>query len=780
MPCGLAEAYRGLGGGRVAVRSSAIGEDGKGFSFAGQYDTQLNVEGEEALREAVEKCLSSLHGTRARAYRDGSRVKKDIGAVSMSVVVQRMVDARAAGVLFTVDPLLGRRDRIIVDAVKGLGESLVSGRTTPDHYHLSRQGKTVKRELVGCSPVLSDDELCRLVEEALMAERHWGVPLDLEWAFDGKGELYWLQARPVTALEGDLHEFDAPHGPEDVYTRSNIGEMIPGAVCPLTLSTTVYGIDQGIQYMLVSCGAMEKKTDSLYTLGVFCGHLFFNLTSMLVFCDRVSGSSPRTLMLAICGQVIPELGEGSPASRATRLANGLRYLHYVLSAPKEVGRLKKKLESFQLDFSDDPLDMYREINGKLPILIRTYEVHLQSSAGSGLVSGVLEGILSRGAASTTEDEAALASLLSGAGGVESAELVRELDAVTDRLTGHPQVDECFCRVDSGEALEWLRGPQSGSAGQKFRKFLDRHGHRSFRELSMRQPCWEDNPIHLVVSIQASISARTGKEAKAWKAAPAEGKAEEAESPGMVMRWLQSRSQQTVRSRERTKSILVDVTNRFKRAYRHLGGLLAQEGFAEDEDLIFFLTHEEIGRLVLGEERSLADKAGMRRGVHAGQQIFEFPPVFVGTPEPLDPAPRISGGEAVLTGKPVSRGVVEGRARVVRTLDEAAAIEPGEILISPITDVGWTPYFNLISGLATDLGSVISHGAVIAREYGLPAVVNLRTASRTFKTGDRVILDGNRGTLKRVGGSTGTSEGEGEGEKTDTDKETSPCLQNSMS
>jgi pyruvate,water dikinase len=172
--------------------------------------------------------------------------------------------------------------------------------------------------------------------------------------------------------------------------------------------------------------------------------------------------------------------------------------------------------------------------------------------------------------------------------------------------------------------------------------------------------------------------------------------------------------------------------------------MAEEGRLADEDAVFFLTHQELGELLRGR-RELAQIAVSRRQVIDYQMPLHFPEVFSNRPEPLRLQP-IEGKDGALAGKPVSRGAVTGRARVVETLEEAAQLQAGEILIAPITDVGWTPYFSLIAGLATDVGSAVSHGAVVAREYGLPAVVNLRVATSRFQTGDLVTLDGDRGTL----------------------------------
>ena len=187
---------------------------------------------------------------------------------------------------------------------------------------------------------------------------------------------------------------------------------------------------------------------------------------------------------------------------------------------------------------------------------------------------------------------------------------------------------------------------------------------------------------------------------------------------------------------------------FKRAYRALGRQLVAEGRLPDADALYFLLHEEIETLARGADPGLASLAVGRRGLLDYQQSLRFPEVQVGRPQP-EPIDAAAIDDGVLVGKPVSRGRVEGRVRVVEQLADAEALEPGEILVAPITDVGWTPYFAIIGGLVTDVGSAVSHGAVVAREYGLPAVLNTRTGTRSLRTGEWVCLDGDRGTVERI-------------------------------
>ena len=261
---------------------------------------------------------------------------------------------------------------------------------------------------------------------------------------------------------------------------------------------------------------------------------------------------------------------------------------------------------------------------------------------------------------------------------------------------------------------------------------------------MREKAWRDQPEQVVTTMQASIAARLGGNYQRRV-----HKDIDFSSLGGALKWLLPRAHKAIRQREQTKSMLVDATYRLKCGYRHLGKLLADAGLLADEDLVFFLTRDELNHFCREPCTGLAALTKQRRLALEFQQKLEFEDVHVGFAQPIEYQPIQTANQNELVGRPVSRGVIEGYARVAVTLQEAAALEPGEILISHITDIGWTPYFSLIGGLATDVGSAVSHGAVIAREYGLPAIVNLRVATKTINTGDRVRLDADKGLLTRL-------------------------------
>jgi len=739
----LEQHYEDLGAGLVAVRSSAIGEDGKDASFAGQYETILNVEGIEHLQAAIKQCIASLESARARAYKNE---QADLGSVEMCVVVQRMVDARAAGVLFTADPVTGRHDRLVIDAVAGLGEALVSGEATPDHFALDEQDRIVSTDIVHEPRVVSDEEIQALATGARLASDRIGNHLDMEWAIDQEGAIHWLQARPITTLSSDLNELDTPIPDDHVVTRCNVGEMMPGAVCPLTFATQGRAIETGMQQMHVEYGGRKAVTDEWTQMNLFYGHWFMNLTGGIASSRYVSVNTKEAIAQGVCGRLIPELKEpDDKKSYLRRLWGTALFLRYCARAPKLLEEFDRRLRYMHVRYADDSIAMEEEVSGKFHWLVEGCATQLRTTAGCSVLEGVVQGIISKGKQpATPEQQAEVVGLLAGAENVESAMLVEHLDEVIDLISVQPRAREEFQQADPGDALAWLESDASGAASLAFGDFLKHHGHRSYRELCVREKAWVDEPEKLVASMQSAVAARYQGGHHARPVEPVD-----VGQLGWLLRVILPITQRAISRRERNKSMLVEVTHRLKRGYRHLGDLLVEEGKLPDADLVFFFDQKELKKFVNEPSADQVAHAIERRKALAFHEKMEFAEIYVGRPEPVVWRPTASDAEGELVGRPVSRGVVEGLARVAMTIEEAADLQPGEILIAPITDVGWTPYFSLIAGLATDVGSAVSHGAVIAREYGLPAIVNLGSATKVFKTGDRVRLDADKGVLLRI-------------------------------
>jgi pyruvate,water dikinase len=750
LPAEVFEAYRRLNptiaNPTVAVRSSAQGEDGAVHSFAGQYDTVLGVCGVTQLQAAVDRCVQSATSERAAAYSGA------LGAhVAMNVVVQIMVDAEVAGVVFTADATTGRRDLVVVDAVAGLGDALVSGEAASDHYVLEARDTgfvAIESDVSGEAPLLSGVQLDRLHREALRAAGGRGHPLDLEWAIDRAGRLWWLQARPITTIPGDLNELDTPlPAVDDVFTRGNISEMMPGAVCPLTQSVTGYAMEFGLQHVQIAAGIQRGFQDRWLQIGAFYGHFFLNMTTGTAMSSGIVGNSAEQYSLSACGRVVHELTVEPLKPLPVRLWNTVKISRFTLGAGPAVRDLNRRITDFTMPVTADVPELLAFIDSGIEFYAHAMMVHIRSSGRSAVASNVFEKLVARHAASKGLDEhvtqTRAVTLLSGELGVEGARLVADLDGIVTAIARHPDVAAKFMGVDPEQAVHWLRTHAPDHVSRALAHFLERHGHRGYRELCMRDLAWIDDLGELGRLLQTSASGRIDDYPHHTRTPR-----EHVDEPTVWPRHIRGSAmlaRVATRGREQTKSSLVRVAHRLKRALRRLGELLESQGVIPDADLVFFVTREEL-RSLANEESGLVERAINRRKAFEYQDRLEFPTVSIGKPRPVWGRPAAQTGDGVLAGRVASRGVVEGPVRVALSIDAAAALKPGEILVTAVTDVGWTPYFSIIAGLITDIGSALSHGAVIAREYGLPCVVNTGIATSVLHTGDRVRIDGDKGVV----------------------------------
>jgi rifampicin phosphotransferase len=758
LPEGLVdEACAKLGDAALAVRSSARGEDGAETSFAGQYETVLDVRGTQAVREAVEHCLRSAHGGRADAYRDGLSAS---GEVRMSVVVQRMVDATAAGVLFTVDPVSGARDRVVVNAVAGLGEALVSGQRAADQFVLSRDGTLLESQVQGPTPAIDAAMLQALLSDALAAEAKLGHPVDMEWAIAADGSPYWLQARPITTLDApDLNELDSTlPQPNCVLTTYNVSEVMPGAATPLTSSVLGRRLDSIMNELYVRCGVSPALLAGRPLVLNFYGHQFINMNAMYFLGTQVLGMSKEETDHTLAGCVLPDVEQEPSAPFHQRLLNTVRYVRLLFQARERLDAFTHRTADFRWSPGQDMATVYRWLDESVEVVREAFAIHVHTSTLSSALLSLLLRVLSGGKRPEAQHNADAAALLahSSTGATDahvstiSLGMAEAMDKVMAALQADAEASARFVALGQDEALAWLREQAPEPIRTAFAHYLRDHGHRCIREMELHVRDWQEDPRPLVLNLQRAASVPRTAPAAQKKDATQEVLARLSFGARGFLGWLLPKAREAVVLRERSKSLSVRHTRQLRYGYLEIARQLVELGRLPDEDLVFFVTHEELGRLLSGEERAVVRRAQHRRRLHPQKMALEFPRVIVGKPVPLAPGGEAGDAGAVMRGTPVSRGMVVGPARVARTPEEAVEMREGEILIVPYTDVGWAPYFCRAAGLATEIGSPLSHGAVVAREYGLPAVVNLPGATKRFKTGDRVRLDGNTGELHRLG------------------------------
>ena len=797
----------------VAVRSSATAEDLPFASFAGQQDTFLNVVGAEAVLAAVRRCWASLWTDRAVSYRATHGISPS--AVALAVVVQRMVDAAVAGVLFTANPVTGKRHEAVIDASPGLGEAVVSGAVNPDHFVVDGATRKILERRIGSKavairprpgggteridqagglpaqalPCLTDGELGALELLGRRAEVHFGSPQDLEWAIDQAGTAWLTQSRPITTLYPLPEKPPSADGPR-VYLCFSLAQGLTRPLTPMGLA---------VIRRLASAVAMAARFDVPEPSGgpspyVQAGQrIFFDLTPA-VRSSTGRAVLPRVfdVMEARSATVLRRLFEDPRFSVTVRspwavlkhilpvAARGrvpeslLRALISPAAALRHVERFGARFNAALVVPADatpgQRLDHAERILGRelfpvVPTIVPLPALGFALLAAAGKLlgrraaPGELQAVL-RGLPNnvTTEMDLALWQL--------AAAIRADAGAVAE-LTG-TAVPELARRY---RARELPAVVQSGLAG-----FLGRYGHRAIAEIDLGMPRWSDDPSHILGVLanylrldnpalapdrQFSKAAREAEEHVDRLAAEA---GERSRLCGVLVRAALKRTRLLAGLRELPKYHLVAGLAAVREQLALVGAELVSVGRIGAADDVFFLDLAE-ARAGLGgqslhgvvEQRrtAYAEELGRRhipRVILSDGTEPEALPARAAVPATGATATGVTGAaaaegaaEGTLTGSPASAGTVTARARVI--LDpQGARLEAGEILVAPSTDPGWTPLFLTAGGLVMEMGGPNSHGAVVAREYGIPAVVGVPDATVRIVTGQSITVDGAAGTV----------------------------------
>ena len=345
-------------------------------------------------------------------------------------------------------------------------------------------------------------------EEAIRAEELAGVPLDLEWSIDRQGTLWWLQARPITTLGPDPQALDTPlRFADDVHTRCNVGEMMPGAVSPLTYSTCARGIDEGWQRIKDDLRMPRARYPAEPYLALSHGHLFINMSEGVRFASGVSGGTADQQSLALCGRIVPEIVEPPAAPLWRRIPRLLRQVTAMLRPGPRVLRMEALARKGAIPAGANALDSWRAIDARMDDLFEAYQLHLVVSSAAGALSPILLQILAGNDEPTDAHHAIVASVLSGATDVESADIAQGAERVLESIVADHESAARFASSSPDEARAWLSARESGEAGARFRAYLERHGHRSLRELDIRQPEWGADPTPILRSLQTQVRSR---------------------------------------------------------------------------------------------------------------------------------------------------------------------------------------------------------------------------------------------------------------------------------
>ncbi len=734
------EYYEKMDMGEVAVRSSATIEDGVNYSNAGQYETILNVSGKDNFIQAVKDCIASLGNYRSQMY---SKTFFNESKNKMTIVVQKMVKAKCAGVLFTKDPL--NDEGVLIECVNGLGESLVSGEASAIQYRVF-DGEF---EMPENSP-LSKEKVLEIYQASKKAESDFGTPMDIEWAMDDDGEVLYLQARPITVAVDDgvnVSEFDFPYDVTDkVITTCNVREMLPNAVTPLSLSTSVWCLDWGMRKMMEKNHAIKNVDDlpPFSCITPFYNNMFFNQSTNYINAYHIAGTRKETSDIVICGRVLDEFPDkfANYSSNLKRAFNLIYFLPYVMSGKRAKTGMDEVIEKLSFNYDDTLEGIYQQTIDKFELLKESFFHHYCSSYFSGGTSMMAVNALKPYYPDYNEMNALLSGALSNIEGVESAQIIDMMkDLAGAIIEANPQAS----KLDKKQLAEFISN-STGKVKEYYEKFMQANGHRGVSETELRVNCWGDDLEGFCDSLRGVIltyNNASKKQEKTWNDYLEELLAPVKKSKRNKIRKLVIKARSGAWHREYTKSRCILTTSKFRKAYRLIAEKLYEKGILPDKDLIYFVTKEEIGELIKGD-KSLIKKAMKRRRLYPIQYAMKFEEVYSGKPIPIES--KIEEGGTNFKGLPASPGLVTGKARIIHSIEDANKLKEGEIMVAACTDVGWTPYYCLAAGLITEIGSCLSHGVVVAREYGLPTIVNVRDAMSVIHEGDMITMDGSKGIV----------------------------------
>lgn len=770
-----------------AVRSSATAEDLPTASFAGQQETFLNVVGEQQLIRAILKCWASLFTERAIIYRMKNQF--DHRAVQLSVVVQQMVFPKVSGIMFTADPLNGHRGKTFIEASFGLGEALVSGLVTPDRYtvfsgtihekriaqkkvaiHPLGNGGTVMRDIPEFEqeiPSLTDEQVLELARLGAAIETHYGTEQDIEWSY-ADGSFFILQARPITSL------FPIPQVPDEkfhVFLSFGHQQMMTEPMSPMAIS---------FWQRLFTSMRQNLPTASGQRLFEAGGRLYMDSTEMLrseigrKLFPKMLGSMDELMSLAMM-QVVQreEFKDLLPLASSTVQPDKLLP---ALSPP-----LTKVLKDL---IATNPSNVYAGIQRFMDERLAACKAKLDATRGPERIDAIHEdlgtlfpelfehdmhffvtGMLANTLIRTflqmwlPGQQAELPLLNRSLAHNATSEMGLQIGDLADAARPYPELLTFLQESDGDSFYEKL--PQV-EGGRQFKaaldSFLAKYGARCPGEIDIARPRWNEKPSMLIPAILGHV--RT-VEPQEHRARFAQGEQEAIEAGQRILDQLKQTEDGDFKQslmgrflnvyrgfgglRENHKFVIVLHLDLYKKALLEEADSLVQKGILAARDDVFMLSLSEL-KDVLQKDAG----ADVRSLIQARQQAYQHyekltPPRVITSEGEVIVGKRSTAQlpEHALSGTPVSPGVVEGRARIVRKPDEAS-LEPGEILIAPFTDPGWTPLFHQAKGLVMEVGGIMTHGAVVAREYGIPAVVGIENATRLIKDGQYIRLDGTQG------------------------------------
>ncbi|QDK43751.1 phosphoenolpyruvate synthase [Bdellovibrio sp. ZAP7] len=781
-----------------SVRSSAADEDSVSHSFAGQLSSFLYVSGKQDILDFIKKCWASAFSERALVYRQENGI--DLKKISVSVVLQRMLDPDKSGVMFTCDPVAKNLTNFVISSVYGVGEGLVSGALDADSYWLnSATGALDKKEIVEKSeqmkksssghcqllPVeeskknassLTDSELNDLYKWGMKIQNSYYRPQDIEWAIQD-GKLYILQTRPVTNLESDLV------GYPNLWDNSNIIESYGGLTSPLSFSFALRNYKavyvQFCEVLGVPSEIIKDMDNYLsYMLGSINGRVYYNLFNWykLVgvlpgfkqnreFMETMMGVS-ESLTDEIANRIKPHPSWDTPAGKLRQMVTGFNFIKYHFTIQTVVDDF---LKTFHRDYDryramplkrmrgDQLIQIYAELERNM---LGRWKAPIINDFLCMVHFGLLKKLTNKwlsGLDSTIQND-----LLAGEGGLESAEPTKALLRLASIAAKNPGLKTLIETTDPKDGLEALNQSNYENFYHLVLDYLDKYGFRCMSEMKLEEIDLLTDPSYLFVCLKnylkaGKVEVHDDAHEKSLRAQAEEKVAGHLSGFRRSMYfWVLKHARKAVKNRENTRFARTRIYGIARTIFQAIGEDLASLSALENPRDIFWLTIEEVFGIYNGTlpAYNLNNFVQLRKKEYDGFTEDTDPRImtrgaaywnntFV---KPVEEAPIDPNATYDLKGLPCCPGILEGVVKVILNPGDNLDLN-GEILVTARTDPGWVPLYPAISGLLVERGSLLSHSAIVAREMGIPAVVSIPGLTKTLKTGMRIRMDGKAGTVE---------------------------------
>jgi pyruvate,water dikinase len=785
--CSLVEiARRFPADGALAVRSSAVGEDGKHASFAGLFRSILGVQASaEALEAAVKRCWASRWSAGAAAYAKAPRQRLP----AIAVIVQAQVDARFAGVLFTRSPQAAHSDEMLCEYCAGLADRLVSGEITPESVAIARKALAVRRIPAQSAPTGGERadpiDWRQLARTAIEAERMFGAPQDIEWAIDHAGRAWLVQSRPITAAA-------ASSAPPVVWSNANVCENFPGPITPLTYSIAAQGYAHYFRNLGRAFGLARRRLERMSAdfkviIGVHAGRMYYNLSAihavlalaplgsrLIAWFDDFTGAGAHA-------KAQPQSGFVVAAGNAVELARILCKTTWQYAfVDRRVARFEARVDLFAARTRPQDLGAKSliELRDALRCFLDLRCNRWTDAALADAAAMVCYGALKSAVATVCADAAQQAqmhnALLTGLSGLKSAEPIEALWALARTVRTDPKLTSLFRTGHTDRILERLRtDPAAQEFNRMFEDYLERWGFRCSGELMLTVASFQERPEALLEIVRAHASGPdTAPEGKlAAQRASREAATERVlalaarrrllrfspwPSRAAALKVLLRATQGAIGLRERARYKQALLYSRVRRIALEIGERLQSRRLLAAAEDVFMLSIAELDDLVSGVAMFPGETAALvalRRDAHARFALQSPADVLCA---PLGDYPSTAGNQgmrsehgAALRGSSVCAGVARGPAKILESVAETHTLAVGDILVTGQTDPGWAPAFANIAGLVLERGGMLSHGAILAREYGIPTVVGVADATKRIATGALLEVDGDRGDVRLV-------------------------------